>query len=144
MSARLLEVRDLVTRFHTRSGVVHAVRGISYSLEEGESLAIVGESGSGKSVGALSVMGLVPRPGRVESGSVRLKGRDLLPLTPQEWQAVRGREIAMVFQDPMTSLNPVLSVGSQITESLTWHLGMNRAAARTRATTSTGSRIRFS
>jgi len=129
----VLEVRDLVTRFRTRTGEVQAVNGISYSLGAGESLGIVGESGSGKSVAALSVMGLVPPPGRVESGQVLLNGRDLLSLTAGEWQGIRGREVAMVFQDPMTSLNPVLTVGHQITEALTWHMGLSDSAARDRA-----------
>jgi len=130
----VLEVRDLVTRFRTRTGEVHAVNGISYSLSAGESLGIVGESGSGKSVAALSVMGLVPPPGRVESGEVLLNGRNLLDLTSGEWQGIRGREIAMVFQDPMTSLNPVLTVGRQLMEVLTWHMGLSHGAARDRAT----------
>ncbi len=127
--AALLEVRDLVTRFHTPQGVVRAVNGISYSIEAGESLAIVGESGSGKSVGALSLMGLVPPPGRVEGGEVLLRGRNLLALSAREWRDVRGPEIAMVFQDPMTSLNPVLTVGYQITEALRQHMGMGKGDA---------------
>jgi len=129
VSAPALEVRGLVTRFHTGQGVVHAVNGVSYRLEAGEGLAIVGESGCGKSVAALSLMGLVPHPGRVEGGEVLLGGRDVLHLRPREWEAVRGREIAMVFQDPMTSLNPVLTVGAQLTESLRKHLGMDAPAA---------------
>ncbi|GMV05112.1 MAG: ABC transporter ATP-binding protein [Gemmatimonadota bacterium] len=129
MSAPVLEVRGLITRFHTADGVVHAVNGVSYALGAGEALAIVGESGCGKSVAALSLLGLVPHPGRVEAGEVILNGRDVLTLAPREWQRVRGREIAMVFQDPMTSLNPVLTVGVQLTESLRKHLGMDARAA---------------
>ncbi|MDP2958068.1 MAG: ABC transporter ATP-binding protein [Longimicrobiales bacterium] len=129
----MLEVRGLVTRFHTREGTVHAVSGISYSLAAGEALAIVGESGCGKSVGALSLMGLVPRPGRVEAGEVLLGGRDVLKLPESALRDVRGREIAMVFQDPMTSLNPVLSVGYQLTEGLRRHLRMPAREARERA-----------
>jgi oligopeptide transport system ATP-binding protein len=130
----ILEVRDLVTRFHTDQGVVHAVNGISYSLRAGETLAIVGESGSGKTVAALSVLGLVPQPpGRVERGQILLGGRDLLKLSAPEWRKIRGREITMIFQDPMTSLNPVLTIGYQLTESLRHHLDMSRAAARARA-----------
>ena len=130
----VLEVRDLVTRFHTDQGVVHAVNGISYSLNAGEALAIVGESGSGKTVAALSVMGLVPQPpGRIEGGTAILGGRDLMKLSPAEWRKVRGREIAMVFQDPMTSLNPVLTLGYQLTEGLRRHLGLSRASAGERA-----------
>ncbi|MEQ9401421.1 MAG: ABC transporter ATP-binding protein [Longimicrobiales bacterium] len=128
-SSPVLEVRDLVTRFHTRAGVVHAVNGISYTLRAGEALALVGESGSGKSVSALSLLGLVPPPGRVERGSVKLEGRDLLDLSPKAWRDVRGREIAMVFQDPMTSLNPVLTVGRQVAEPMRRHLGYSRARA---------------
>ena len=123
-SGPALHVRDLSTRFHTDRGVVHAVSGISYVLGAGEAMAIVGESGCGKSVSALSLMGLVPEPGRVESGEVLLNGRDVLGLTPRQWTRVRGREIAMVFQDPMTSLNPVLTVGRQLAETLRRHLGM--------------------
>lgn len=129
----VLEVRDLVTRFHTSQGVVHAVNGISYSLDSGESLAIVGESGSGKTVAALSLMGLVPPPGRVESGEVILGGREILGLSGKEWRNVRGSEISMVFQDPMTSLNPVLTVGYQLTEGLRRHMGLSRSEARTEA-----------
>ena len=132
--APLLEVRNLVTRFYTEQGVVHAVNGISYQLDEGESLGIVGESGSGKSVSVLSLMGLIPTPpGRVEGGEAIFDGRDLLKLRPSEMRKVRGREIAMIFQDPMTSLNPVLTVGRQMTEGLKLHLGMNDSQARNRA-----------
>ncbi len=122
----LLEVKNLVTRFYTEDGVVHAVNGISYTLDEGESLGIVGESGSGKSVGVLSIMGLIPNPpGRVEGGEVLFNDRDLLKISNEEMRRIRGREIAMIFQDPMTSLNPVLTIGRQMTESLKLHLGMN-------------------
>jgi ABC-type dipeptide/oligopeptide/nickel transport system ATPase component len=127
MTRPLLEVRDLVTRFHTDQGVVHAVNGISYTLHEKEALAIVGESGSGKTVSALSVLGLLPQPpGRIEGGQALFEGRDLLKRSPGEWRKVRGRKMAMVFQDPMTSLNPVLSVGYQLTEGLRRHRGMGR------------------
>lgn len=132
--AHLLEVRDLETRFFTEEGIVHAVNGISYTLNEGESLGIVGESGSGKSVGVLSIMGLIPTPpGRVTGGEVIFNGRDLLKLSPADIRRVRGREIAMVFQDPMTSLNPVLTIGLQMTEGMELHLGMNQEQARERA-----------
>jgi oligopeptide transport system ATP-binding protein len=130
----VLEVRDLVTRFYTEDGVVHAVNGISYRLGPGEALALVGESGSGKTVSALSVMGLLPEPpASVEAGEAILGGRDLLGLSPREWKRVRGREIAMVFQDPMTSLNPVLTVGYQITEGIRRHMGLSRGKAEARA-----------
>ena len=131
--APLLEVRDLRVRFHTHRATVHAVNGISWSLGAGDSLALVGESGSGKSVGALALLGLVPPPGRITSGSIRLRGTELLDLDPAGWRRVRGREIAMVFQDPMTSLNPVLPVGRQITEVLRRHMDMDRAAAEAEA-----------
>lgn len=132
--AKLLEVRDLVTRFYTEEGIVHAVNGISYTLDEGESMAIVGESGSGKSVGVLSLMRLIPSPpGQIESGEVIFNGRNLLQLSMEEMRHIRGREMAMVFQDPMTSLNPVLTIGRQLTEALELHLGMNREQANSRA-----------
>src|SRR5210317_436585 len=99
--AHLLEVRNLVTRFYTEDGIVHAVNGISYTLDEGESLGIVGESGSGKSVGVQSIMGLIPNPpGRVEGGEVMFVGRDLLQTSKEEVRRIRGREMAMIFQDP--------------------------------------------
>jgi len=129
MSA-LLEVRDLSTVFRLRSGNVRAVDGVSYRVEAGRSLAIVGESGCGKSVSALSVMGLVPAPGEIVGGQVLFKGRDLLGLSHRELQAIRGQDIAMIFQDPMTSLNPVLSIGQQLMEALRWHRRMPGAAAR--------------
>ncbi|MCI0394648.1 MAG: ABC transporter ATP-binding protein [Chloroflexi bacterium] len=132
--AHLLEVHDLVTRFYTENGVVHAVNGISYTLDEGGSLAIVGESGSGKSVGVLSLLRLIPTPpGRLEGGEVLYNGRDLLKISDSEMRSIRGREISMIFQDPMTSLNPVLTIGRQLTEGLRLHLGMNDAQAKQRA-----------
>ena len=131
---KLLEVKNLHTRFYTDEGTVHAVNGITYALEKGESLAIVGESGSGKSVGVLSIMGLIPDPpGKVEQGEVIFHGRNLLDLSRREVRDIRGREMAMVFQDPMTSLNPVLTIGRQLTEALERHLKMNRAAAEKRS-----------
>ena len=130
----LMEVKDLVTRFHTEEGTVHAVNGVSYTLHEGETLGVVGESGCGKSVHALSIMGLIPQPpGEIASGEVIFRGRDLLKLSKNKQRLVRGAEIAMVFQDPMTSLNPVLTVGRQITEALKLHLGMDNEQSRARA-----------
>src|SRR5688572_22308139 len=118
-----MEVKNLTVKFHTDEGVVHAVNDISYKLHEGETLGIVGESGSGKSVHALTIMGLIPSPpGRIESGEVFFRGRDLLKLPKSQMRLIRGAEIAMIFQDPMTSLNPVLTVGRQITEALKLHL----------------------
>ncbi len=134
MATQILKVSDLVTRFYTEDGIVHAVNGISYTLDEGESMAIVGESGSGKSVGVLSIMGLIPDPpGKVEAGEVLYNGRDLLKLSAGEMRQIRGRDLAMIFQDPMTSLNPVLTVGQQLTEALRLHLGMNEEKANERA-----------
>jgi len=131
--APLLEIRDLTTRFYTLDGVVHAVNGISYTLEEGETLGIVGESGCGKSVSVLSVMGLIPDPpGKIAAGQVLYRGQDLLRLDEAQIEHIRGKEIAMVFQDPMTSLNPVLTIGRQIIEPLIVHLGMGREEARLR------------
>ena len=130
----LMEVKDLRTYFHTQEGTVYAVNGISYTVDEGETLGIVGESGSGKSVQSLSILGLIPSPpGKVAAGSVIFRGRDLLKLSREEMRAVRGAEIAMIFQDPMTSLNPVLTIGRQITEALQLHLAMDKQAARRRA-----------
>ena len=130
----LLAVKDLTTRFYTEDGVVYAVNGVSYTLEEGEILGVVGESGCGKSVHALSIMGLIPSPpGKIERGEVVFDGRDLLKASQTELRDVRGSQIAMVFQDPMTSLNPVFTVGDQIMEALIIHLGMDGKQARERA-----------
>ncbi|MBM3947862.1 MAG: ABC transporter ATP-binding protein [SAR202 cluster bacterium] len=132
--AKVLEVKDLATYFFTADGVVKAVDGISYHVDEGESIAIVGESGCGKSVSALSVMRLVASPpGRTVHGEVVFEGQDILKLSESEMRHVRGNRIGMVFQEPMTSLNPVLSIGYQLTESLMLHLGMTRVDARERA-----------
>ncbi|MCU0463248.1 MAG: ABC transporter ATP-binding protein [Anaerolineae bacterium] len=129
-----MEVKNLVTRFHTQEGIIYAVNDVSYTLQEGETLGVVGESGSGKSVHALSIMGLIPMPpGKITNGEVWFQGRDLLKLNKEEMRLVRGAEIAMIFQDPMTSLNPVLTVGTQITEALKLHLGMNNTQADNRA-----------
>ena len=124
----LLEVKDLHTEFRTGAGLVRAVDGISYTVEPGETVAIVGESGSGKSVSALSVLRLIPDPpGRITGGEIRFAGRDILQLSDAEMREVRGGDIGMVFQEPMTSLNPVLTIGRQITETLEQHRGMDRA-----------------
>ncbi len=125
----ILQVRHLTTRFFTRNGVVRAVEDVSYSLSRGESIAIVGESGSGKSVSALSLMGLVPPPGRVVRGEILLDGEPIHDSSPSEWRALRGARVGMVFQDPMTSLNPVLTVERQLTEGMRRHLGLARAEA---------------
>ena len=130
----LLEVKDLRTQFTSVHGTVHAVNGVSYRLEEGETLGIVGESGCGKSVSALSIMRLIPSPpGQIVGGEVIFDGRDLLKLRDDEMRQTRGRKIAMVFQDPMTSLNPVLSIDQQISEAMILHLAIDRGNARKRA-----------
>ena len=130
----LLEVRGLHTEFHTGGGIVRAVDGISYTVEEGETVAIVGESGAGKSVGAMSILRLIPDPpGRIVAGEVIFAGRDLMRLSDEEMRQVRGGEIGMVFQEPMTSLNPVLTIGRQITETVEQHRHIDRAAAARRA-----------
>ena len=130
----LLDVRGLRTHFHTSGGVIRAVDGVSWDVRKGETVALVGESGCGKSVSALSVMRLVSRPaGRIEAGEILFKGRNLLALSEEEMRQVRGREIGMIFQEPMTSLNPVLTVGRQLTEPLEIHLNMNRTESQARA-----------
>src|SRR5665647_3060480 len=132
--SRLLEVSDLRTNFYTQDGVVKAVNGVRYTLDEGETLGLVGESGCGKSVSALSIMRLIPQPpGRIVGGKILFQGRDLLCLSDEDMRRVRGKEIAMIFQDPMTSLNPVLTIGRQVTEALELHLGMDGTASRKRA-----------
>ncbi|MGE0223043.1 MAG: ABC transporter ATP-binding protein [Acetobacteraceae bacterium] len=130
----LLEIKGLHTEFRTGAGTVRAVDGISYSVEAGETVAIVGESGSGKSVGALSILRLIPDPpGRVTEGAVLFAGRDLMRLSEEEMRQVRGADIGMVFQEPMTSLNPVLSIARQITETLEQHRNIDSATAYKRA-----------
>jgi len=130
--SKILEVKNLVTKFYTLDGVVNAVNGVSFDLEEGETLAIVGESGSGKSVTMMSLLGLIPMPpGKIESGEVIFYGhQDLLQLTPAELRDVRGGQIGFVFQDPISTLNPILTIGEQISETLTRHKGMSKEQAR--------------
>ncbi len=130
----LLEVKELHTEFRTGAGLVRAVDGISYTVEQGETVAVVGESGSGKSVGALSILRLIADPpGRITGGQIIFDGRDLRSLSEAQMRAIRGRDIGMVFQEPMTSLNPVLTIGRQITEVLEQHQGADREAAHGRA-----------
>lgn len=130
----LLSVKDLRTYFHTRNGVYRAVDGVSFSLERGETLGIVGESGSGKSVTCYSIMGLIPQPpGRIESGSAVFDGTDLLRCPPDVSRSIRGKRIAMIFQDPMTSLNPYLRISEQLIEPLRIHEPISRKAALDRA-----------
>ncbi|MBA2475709.1 MAG: ABC transporter ATP-binding protein, partial [Actinobacteria bacterium] len=131
-SEPLLQVEDLRVEFWTARGTVHAVNGISFDIAPGETLGIVGESGCGKSVTSLALLGILARAGRVVGGRATFQGRDLLQLSDAELRTIRGREIAMIFQDPMSSLNPVLTVGRQIREALETHFGMEKAAANKR------------
>ena len=131
----LLEVDDLKMYFHTEDGIVHAVDGVSYTLDRGETLGVVGESGSGKSVTAMTIMGLISMPpGKIEGGHVTYRGHDLLNMSEEEMQHVRGNDIAMIFQDPMTSLNPVYKIGKQVGEGLRLHRGYSKKEALARAT----------
>jgi peptide/nickel transport system ATP-binding protein len=132
VSGALLEVRDLATHFFTRAGVLKAVDGVSFSLAPGQTLGLVGESGSGKTLTGFSILGLVEPPGRIVRGSVRFEGRELVGMDPRELRAIRGRRLAMVFQDPMMTLNPVLSVEKQMRLALEAHQRMPREAARSR------------
>ena len=131
--ARLLEVEDLTVNFYTRRGVVHAVRGTTFHVERGETVAVVGESGSGKSVTSLAILGLITLPGRIDHGDVRWKGSSLLDAAGRKRiKQIRGKELAVVFQDPMTSLNPLFTVSAQICEVLKHHLGLGRKEAEER------------
>ena len=132
-SERLIEVEDLNVSFFTPSGEVKAVRGVSWHLDKGEALGIVGESGSGKSVSAYSIMGLLQSPGKVTGGRVMMDGKNILDLSEQEMRTIRGNDIAMIFQDPMTSLNPVFTIGNQLMEPLVHHLKIKGETAEKRA-----------
>jgi oligopeptide transport system ATP-binding protein len=130
----LLQVKDLRTQFFTQDGVVKAVDGVSFEVDSGETLGIVGESGCGKSITAMSIMRLIPNPpGRIVGGQIIFDGEDILKLSESEMRDIRGNKIAMIFQDPMTSLNPVLTINRQISESLELHMGMSRSEARKRS-----------
>ncbi len=133
MSERLLDVKDLYTSFYTHLGEVQAIRGVSFHLDKGEALGIVGESGSGKSVTSLSVMKLLQYPGKVKAGQIMFKGEDLVAKTNKEMMSIRGDQIAMIFQDPMTSLNPVYTIGNQIMEAVIKHQGLSKSEAREKA-----------
>jgi oligopeptide transport system ATP-binding protein len=133
MAEKLLDVQNLRTHFFTRSGVVKAVEDVSFSLEEGETLGVVGESGCGKSVTALSVMRLIDQPGKIVGGSLLFRGQDILEMDQGELHDLRGGKISMIFQDPMTSLNPVLTIGFQIAEAVKAHLNLDEKAAWNRA-----------
>jgi len=130
----ILEVQNLVVKFHTLEGIVNAVNGVSYSVETGKTLGIVGESGCGKSVSVLSIMGLIPDPpGKIAEGKILFNGEDLLTYENRQMESIRGARVGMVFQDPMTSLNPVLIIGSQISEAMTLHLGFSQDEARNKS-----------
>lgn len=133
MATKLLEIKDLNTSFFTHFGEVKAISGISFDVNEGEIVAVVGESGSGKSVTALSVINLIAAPGRIVSGSILLNGEELTKKSEKEMQKIRGKAIGMIFQDPMTSLNPVLTIGLQIMEVLQWHQGISQREAKKKA-----------
>ena len=133
MREPLLSVEDLEVRFWTGRGTIHAVNGVSFDIAPGETLGIVGESGCGKSVTSLALLGILPRAGRVVAGSARYEDRDLIGLSDEELRTIRGKEIAMIFQDPMTSLNPVLTIGRQIREALETHFDMGKDEAQRRA-----------
>jgi peptide/nickel transport system ATP-binding protein/oligopeptide transport system ATP-binding protein len=134
MSEPLLRLEDLKTYFYTDDGVVRAVDGVTYEIHPRQTLAVVGESGSGKSVTALSILRLIPEPpGRIVAGRILFQGRDLATLTPAEMRRIRGKEVSMIFQEPMTSLNPVYTCGEQIVEAVVLHEGVDRRAARARA-----------
>ena len=133
-SRTILELKDLYTHFYTPEGTVRAVDGVSYDLKEGETLGVVGESGCGKTVTALSILNLIPSPpGKIFGGGIFFQGKDLTKMPPKELRKVRGNLISMIFQEPMTSLNPCFTVGFQITEALAAHLGDRRKAHRARA-----------
>jgi oligopeptide transport system ATP-binding protein len=133
MREPLLDVRDLEVRFWTGRGIIHAVNGVSFDIAPGETLGIVGESGCGKSVTSLALLGILPRAGRVTNGSAHFEGRDLIGLSDDELRTIRGKDVAMVFQDPMTSLNPVLTIGRQIREALETHFDMDKDEANRRS-----------
>ncbi|HEU6443862.1 MAG TPA: ABC transporter ATP-binding protein [Gaiellaceae bacterium] len=133
MNEPLLSVKDLEVRFWTGRGIIHAVNGVSFDIAPGETLGIVGESGCGKSVTSLAILGILARAGRVTAGSARFQGRELIGLSDEELRTIRGKEIAMIFQDPMTSLNPVLTIGKQLRETLQTHFDMNHDEAERRA-----------
>ena len=133
MNQALLSVEDLEVRFWTGRGIIHAVNGVSFDIAPGETLGIVGESGCGKSVTSLALLGILPRAGRVTNGTAHFEGRNLIGLSDEELRTIRGKDIAMIFQDPMTSLNPVLTIGRQVREALETHFDMDKGEAERRA-----------
>ncbi|GAJ98546.1 ABC transporter ATP-binding protein [Geomicrobium sp. JCM 19055] len=129
----LLEIKDLRTHFHTENGVVPSVDGVSFTIAKGETIALVGESGSGKSVSSLSIMGLLAESGKIESGEIQFKGKNLATANEKVMRSIRGNEIAMIFQEPLTSLNPVFTIGNQLSEMLILHKRMNKKEAKEKA-----------
>ena len=132
MAEKILQVKNLKTYFHTQAGLVQAVNDVSVDVEKGKTLGLVGESGCGKSITSLSIMGLVEKPGKIEGGEILFAGEDLLKKTEDQMRQIRGKQIAMIFQEPMTSLNPVYTIGEQITEALLLHEHMTKRQARER------------
>ena len=134
MNSKLLEIENLSVHFHTPEGIARAVDGVSFHLDTGETIGLVGESGCGKSVTSLSILGLIPSPpGKIEGGGIRFEGRNMLELDEQQLRKIRGHQISMIFQEPMTSLNPVLPIGRQVAEPLMVHQGLSKAAALEKA-----------
>ena len=133
MAENILQVKNLKTYFHTEAGLVKAVNDVSFNVEKGKTLGIVGESGCGKSITSLSIMGLVERPGKIEGGEILFEGEDLLKMTEAQMRNIRGKKIAMIFQEPMTSLNPVYTIGQQLIEALLLHEKMTKQEAKARA-----------
>ena len=133
MAENILQVKNLKTYFHTEAGLVKAVNDVSFNVEKGKTLGIVGESGCGKSITSLSIMGLVERPGKIEGGEILFEGEDLLKMTEAQMRSIRGKKIAMIFQEPMTSLNPVYTIGQQLIEALLLHEKMTKQEAKVRA-----------
>ena len=133
MADKILQVKNLKTYFHTEAGLVKAVNDVSFDVEKGKTLGIVGESGCGKSMTSLSIMRLIEKPGQIEGGEILLEGKDIVKMSEDEMRKIRGGEIAMIFQEPMTSLNPVFTVGQQIMEALMLHTDMDKAKAKERA-----------
>lgn len=133
MAENILQVKNLKTYFHTEAGLVKAVNDVSFNVEKGKTLGIVGESGCGKSITSLSIMGLVERPGKIEGGEILFEGEDLLKMTEAQMRSIRGKKIAMIFQEPMTSLNPVYTIGQQLIEALLLHEKMTKQEAKARA-----------
>lgn len=133
MAEKILQVKNLKTYFHTEAGLVKAVNEVSFDVEKGKTLGIVGESGCGKSITSLSIMGLVEKPGNIEGGEILFEGKDLLKKTEVQMRAIRGKKIAMIFQEPMTSLNPVYTIGQQLVEALLLHENVTKSEAKERA-----------